>query len=604
MRFLNSAAVNGVRLINLHAARLLVAITVVLVQPGCTSKTKRVGSPEATFLVQRIDAIAGTTLVIPLEDRSDLDMKVVPRVRLDDGRTLEAHWYRVIVTMPRDSDLAPGQGEWLPAPGVWSTYQLDDAGDFRERAVRNVGTRVMTVRLPTDASGQSLWVGQRRIPVRWLPALTSVLAQGEKGPFQPILTDNASRLALLPLIRAESLTPIGRWRFRMLTDGLSPTAAAGVGLTPVFDDPVIEAIAKQNEARWRIALALLWRSDADLAMRLMRRLTMIVDFAGVAAPAWPMDQRMLDSLLSDLLDPHSPPEQLAVKVEDWIESQPRAAAWVDDDAGTEDVATSHPIGSIAVCNLSDRATLAWIGSPHERAGANLIPLPMGETRILTVRGEGTSSSDLIANAGKWNRRLTIAACHAPVTPPGLQIGPLFPDFTLSSWTQAATDSGSSGRWPTTRPEWATHAILQQRNEPGSSWELYVECRGSTPPIAGLPSSEESVRIWLGARGSPISVLRVTSDGRVSDEAIRTDLAPTPADVRVARTAGSWSFRIPIPARAIGANGVLRIALTRTDSMKRRSSWPRPMLPWQAEPGRAGLDLRAWDGLSRTHDGGG
>jgi hypothetical protein len=36
-------------------------------------------------------------------------------------------------------------------------------------------------------------------------------------------------------------------------------------------------------------------------------------------------------------------------------------------------------------------------------------------------------------------------------------------------------------------------------------------------------------------------------------------------------------------------------VVRVDGRGRRSAWPRPMLPWQDEPGRAALDTRAWGG---------
>ena len=66
---------------------------------------------------------------------------------------------------------------------------------------------------------------------------------------------------------------------------------------------------------------------------------------------------------------------------------------------------------------------------------------------------------------------------------------------------------------------------------------------------------------------------------------------------VSRQGGKWVANVPIPARCVEKDGTLRIAIERTDSRGRRTSWPRPMLPWDSEPGRVALDTKAWGGAS-------
>jgi hypothetical protein len=138
------------------------------------------------------------------------------------------------------------------------------------------------------------------------------------------------------------------------------------------------------------------------------------------------------------------------------------------------------------------------------------------------------------------------------------------------------------------PEWATAGLLYRAADQGDQWSLYLECR--QPPGQ---TKAETVRVWLGAFGATRSILRVSSDGKASD-----DLAPgrgldAAAAPVIVRHDDKWILRIPIPPSRIEADRTVRIAVERTDSRGRRSTWPRPMLPWQAEPGRVWVDLGAW-----------
>src|SRR6185369_5690677 len=112
-------------------------------------------------------------------------------------------------------------------------------------------------------------------------------------------------------------------------------------------------------------------------------------------------------------------------------------------------------------------------------------------------------------------------------------------------------------------------------------------------------STELLRLWLGPFGAPIAVLKVTPDGSMTDESVFAAGTDPPAEavlqrpIRVSRQADRWTAWIPIPKGAIGSDGVLRFALERLDERGIRSSWPRAMLPWQREPGRAAVGTGAW-----------
>ncbi|MEM7622954.1 MAG: hypothetical protein AAF235_07090, partial [Planctomycetota bacterium] len=58
----------------------------------------------------------------------------------------------------------------------------------------------------------------------------------------------------------------------------------------------------------------------------------------------------------------------------------------------------------------------------------------------------------------------------------------------------------------------------------------------------------------------------------------------------------WTADIAIPDWAIEDDGTLILGITRTMQDGTRAAWPRPMLPWQREPGRIRIDLDAWNDL--------
>jgi len=164
-------------------------------------------------------------------------------------------------------------------------------------------------------------------------------------------------------------------------------------------------------------------------------------------------------------------------------------------------------------------------------------------------------------------------------------------------------------------EWATAVLLHQPGEgeraaapgrpgeivpaearlpppAGPKWWLYIECRTPPTPAGGL-APDESVRIWLGPTGRPRAVIRASRDGSVRDEATGSAVA----DTTVVRKPDRWVCQLPVPDACLEADGTLRIAFERTDSRGVRRAWPRPMLPWQTEPGRAAVDTAAWGTLA-------
>lgn len=171
---------------------------------------------------------------------------------------------------------------------------------------------------------------------------------------------------------------------------------------------------------------------------------------------------------------------------------------------------------------------------------------------------------LRVQAGRWTGRIGFRATPMSASPPGLTLGPLIPQWTMLGWL-----NGNAGQ---SDADWATAGLLR-RSEDGSAWEVYVECRvaADAGQLVG-----DTVRVFWGSETSPDHVIELKAPMR--DEA-RND---------------RWSASVLLPSRAIDADGMLRLSLERTDARGARSSWPRTVMPGDAEPPRAIITLDAWD----------
>ena len=541
-------------------------------------------------LERRVDAIPGRTLVMPVRVQGPIDPRRAIRPLLDDGRALAAELHWIAVAPEPD-----GAGSWLPPAGLWSATPA--AAHMRPAGT---GAWCLVVPLPGDAIGQGLWFGSRRVPLNWLTDAALIVPPDEESPWVSPLTQVSGQLARLS--EPEMRSPVRRWRHRLLTRGLvhPPWAAPGEverDAPDEFSEPVLESLARQSEGRWRLALAALWRADPGLADQLKHRLVLTVEFpGGVVAPAWPCDQDALDELLLDLLNPRISASERVARTRAWLDEQPGGAGWVIDDAGAVDGITGRPIATCAAANLSDRRTLAWAAALPMRASPDMTPLEARTAAALQVSPpapEGERAAAAVGvHVGRWST--TVRAVTEPLgaRPPGLRIAPWFADWDLPHWLAGSGEplvapADAAGVWSATalvRPSDAAAAEAgAAAASAGTRWSLYVECRW-----AGATERAEVVRVWLGAFGRASRVLRVTSSGDFSSE------GGDGVGATVVRREDRWIAMVPLPDECIEPGGVLRLGVERTDSRGRHSAWPRPMLPWQLEPGRAAVDLGAWD----------
>lgn len=543
----------------------------------------------AVAMPTRWDVIPGRTLVVPLDETWKSESGTLT-ARFDDGTPVEARVFLVTVRVSGGgAEVTERERSWLSPSGAWSAAPIKEAGEDR-------GTRVLVIRMPEEARGESIRVGGRVFDLNWLPGreeLEDLVEPVHREIWRPTVGGEG---AVSPMLGAlswpESQSPLTRWRHRMLVDGLRPTredardvmgeivaprgrpGRANEAIVRRFEDRVIESLARQNEERWRIGLARVWMDDPDLGWRLKKRLTAVVDFGnGVVAPAWPTDHAALDRLLAAMLDKTLSASAVRDRVEGFLLDQPKAVAWVSDDAGTLDAVSGAGVAVVGVANLTEKAVVATAegGTAVERA---MVPVPGMSARWVTAVAGGAVVG---VRVGEWRGEVPVLSGRVGMVPPGLTLGPLVADAGMESWM------GGVSREPA-----LTTAGVMSRS--GEDVELYVECRGSKE---NGPVEKDVVRVWLGPASAPISVLRIDGTGQVSDEARRVDLVQTPRDVRVIRGVDRWSFRLTLPSRAVEKDGTLRIALTRVDATGKRSAWPRALLPWQDEPGRVAVDTRAW-----------
>lgn len=268
----------------------------------------------------------------------------------------------------------------------------------------------------------------------------------------------------------------------------------------------------------------------------------------------------------------------------------------------------------------ESASDAGASSDMLRSSAVLVvPSASGEDQQgrAGVESGRTAATTASVRVGPWQGERACVPLSVGATPPGLAIGPLLPDFTACSLLQHAAQ-GSTINAPVLIDverqvvgRLYRDAARASGGDAGSGWVLYVEC--AVPPerqdargSVGVPHLSDRIRLHFGSSFRPTLRLEVGSGGRVVDVA-----KPEANDYEPAQVLSSergWSALIPIPTKAVergrvsesGAGrastsptAMLRIGIMRIDSSGVRCAWPRMMLPWQEEPGRALIDLGKW-----------
>ncbi len=450
---------------------------------------------------------------------------------------------------------------WLPPTVEWRALTLGEvvaAYEAGHDPQASPGFWAVLVRLSARASGRELRLDGRPIRVRWL-ADPPVKTDAGRGP-QPRASAESLR-ALGELLREEDGDPLRRWRVRLMLDRWSAERLWVDRPSGELDSRVLEALALQNEWRWRAALTALGRTGPDTAADVLARLTAVVlSPDGVLLPAWPLDDSEAARLRAVLLRAGSDDDDRLNEAQAWLASLAPAVAWVVDDGV---VVESARRVRTAVAELTGKRARVSV-TPEGATAEDSRMVEEHETIVVTTEAAvgARAVEPMKVQAGRWGGRAAFRATALGVSPPGLTIGPLLPQWRMAGWLGGTPGEADA--------DWTTAGLLH-KSESGDGWEVYVECRVA----AGAENpGGDVVRVYWGAAGSAERVIEVRA-GVVGDR---------------------WSATVPLPAEAIGADGTVRLSIERVDARGARSSWPRPVMPGEAEPARALIDLKGWGEL--------
>ena len=538
----------------------------------------------------RIDAVAGRSLLIPVT----LSPPTTPsggaeiNVTIDGLEPIGADLFWISADPGISDSIHDPLAGWIEQPKVWSAKAPEQM--VTGAPPPGDGFWALRLELPRPAHNRSIFIDGVEAPVRWLPAHDSA------DPTHPSRADlfQEQSPSLQRTLSNASRDPLNRWRTELLDDRLrAPRKSVIEAHETIFEHEIVELMAQQAAWRWRLALDHLAAIDPFLGAALLDRLTAIAEFEDqVQAPVWPTDDASLIALRTALLDPDLDNESKVSRTRIALDSSSSTTSWIIDDAGWVDPTTGRTIILVGIADRLDQAGLVR-GSIGDQQGPSVSLPSLGIARA-TVEADALDPDDVPAPTevalrvvGRETSTLPALPVGLPVRPPGFSLGPGWAPWTLKSWTAGIPR-------PSERPR-SFYALLHRRAPTASAesgWQLHVECPTT-------PGSEQGfLRLYLGPSNAPIAQLRIDPAGLQTEE-LHKPLERDP--VSITTTDELWIATIDIPQRAIGDDGILRLAVERYDTTGARTTWPRPVLPWQGSPGRAALNVNAWNGLTPDED---
>jgi len=545
-----------------------------------------------------IDVVPGSSAVIIIDPAWKLRLSASPSARLDDGRVLTTQYKRILV---RPSAITP---VWISDPGEWFT--VDASMPNQSASERAFVAEALIVDLPLDALGQGIWVDGSRIGLNWLKTsvMLANLSQSEGLEWSATLTADQRRdQSLMAMLAPLSRSPLTRWRYRLLTDGLAPAQDAGLENVQ-FADPVLEALAQQQEACWRHGLAKIKQAEliaqgtdaSHLVTHSLSRLIAVpTGDSTIWLPCWVEDTATLAQLLNDLVSPHLPPSGAAERARTYAELVPNLIAVGVDDAAALHPATGAPMPLVLALHLGARpVTLAARMIDREgRAnspGSDLVlVMPDHAAWIshvsLSTQADRNSVTSLRIESGLRRVNIPIQTNAQAVIPPGLTLTPFFAD-----WRQ--DDVLREVPRPRVQPDltatlsYRSSARADDAPDSPSGWVLLFE-RRAMPQLRDLGADESITLVW-GPRQTE-SRLMLPRKGPMHE----ASAVSTPQSRSVVDAGGNWYVEVLLPNSVIERDGVARLGMLWTDGQGTRASWPRPTLPMERSPGRALLNLSAW-----------
>jgi hypothetical protein len=573
-------------------------------------------------VADRLDAIVSYPLVIAIAADDERDLRSPVETKLDDGRVMRSTPYWVGIS-PQYTQ--PG---WTSAPGVWTATTYESISKL-SLTQRPVGAWFINIQLPIDAVGQGLWIDATRYELNWLPdperTSLEVSSQSEKKDLESfwalkLPSDARNDPAIQSAIDQYHHNPLENWRALLLTNGLDPaltrTREPGSGtdqslesldLELSMDTPgadLLRTLARQNEARWQIILGRIWLIDPDAAVRLKTQLMRTARFGDRTLPLWEWDSARLAQLAHDLLSPFVDDRTRVLRANAWLETRPRALAWIIDDQGQIEVDSGRFIATLGTLSLpqSPGTSLLRVDAPA-RSGSTSPELatlsPYRSTPInitidpieLAPSNPTLETQPVRIRTGRWSATRQVIASPTPARPPYVRIGPLLNDWTMRSLlTNRPLENA-------TTPIASSAAGILRRVAPPSRtdqtvhWQLYFELTSSN-----LQSPNESLTLWVGPYTNPFAVWTLRPNGQV--EFLRGSRLSIGLPMLTTRILDDrWVAMIDLPSGVFDEDQILQLGIERTDARGVHTAWPRRMIPDQPEPGRLTIEGNRFDGLN-------
>jgi len=551
---------------------------------GSPSRPRFLDPASISLQVARFDAVVGRAMVIPVNytPSAASGEKTKPdlvRVLLDDGTVIPARLYRV------EAVPSFGPPTWLPRPAVWRVRTAPEitADDKDSQDPNFRAAWVLLAQVPEGERPIRLRVGNSSFAVRWIDT------DDPPRPVSRAIVPDARTTGVprASILAPEFLEPTRRWRawLAMRSVRLGPSDDS-----QRFSDPILEAIAVQREGRWSFALARLAREDRSLCDRLVAVLSATADFgAGQIVPVWPTAGDDAEALLSDLLDPAQDLAARRAIIEAWLGAQRTTVLWVQDDAGRTEADSGKPAGELGILNLGERREIARVDvGERARDGREPVVVDLAVVRRVSIVADD-ASPDVVrrpvlvrVRVGSTTSTLPMALRKLTAEPPGQVFSPFFEDFTLETWSSGVMQ-------PAAGDDRATVAMLFRSI--AGDWVLHFEASDlerSGETDANADASR--VRIWLGPIGRD-RVIELRHDGSTTGrDAAGNSFEPK---AKAVRSNEKWTAMVTLPAECIEPDGVLRVGIERSFRDGSRCAFPRPMLPWQAAPGRVAIDTTGW-----------
>ncbi|MBL4809704.1 MAG: hypothetical protein JKY43_06560 [Phycisphaerales bacterium] len=567
-------------------------------------------------LNDRIDAIVAHRLVLPIKVDDANSIKDGINVRLDDGRRVQASAY--FIWTSSTTHINTGWTRNTP------TWYLNTPQQYAKSPPARPGTWIAMIDLPIDAVGQGIWIDGTRYEPNWLPSPLRVVLEtstrAHDGFWDPALTtiELQSPLVENAIINLRA-DPFNTWRSRLMSQGFAPGPNANT--SPANSDRdliaihtellqsdtshVLDDIAEHFAARWQIILGRIWLIDPAVAHRLKHQLTRTASAQNHIIPLWTNDTAQLSALAHDLLSPFVNDELRVERVVAWLESQPSSMSWIIDDSGHPSRNPFHltpEIGLFQISDQPDNDSSSFVRLLSQDIDPHVLTIPsntLTQTTLVTPTSAVPNYAKvndprlIHVQIGPERSTLKVNADIPLALPPGVLVGPLLWDWTLSAF--GSQQSGLGALPPLNRRVAGLVHRVADINEPDPrvGWRLYLEC--AINPDAG--STDSTVQIWIGPMGSTrvswaisrlLGLVETSSDPDIN---LNADLTSLTADDR-------WIIELNIPPNAISPDGLLTLGLERTDGHQ-HSSWPRRMMPWQTEPGRFTIDITGWTGTSQA-----